>query len=455
MREQMEEHRANPVVRQLPQADGPARLRARELRRASARGATTRRRRRRSTRRAQLADGTQRRRRRRAAAGAAEAARTCSSATLTEKLLTYALGRGLEYYDMPAVRDDRARRRREQTTASRRLVLGIVKSAPFQMRMKATRAGRSMRRECDDVHHQEVAAPPDVPARHGRHAGAAAARRHGAGLARRRADRRRPGTPLRRRLRAARRSSWSSWTPDADGRRLRVHADPEAARAASATTWCVVSGLDGAPDGGSGGHATAPGRVADRRLAEDRPKAPTSTRRRRSTRSSRGRSARTRRSRRSKLATEDFTGSVGACDTGYSCAYMNTISLAGADDAAADGDQPARRVRADVRRHRHRRASASRACRTDRSILDSVRTKSARAAERARAARPRAADRVPRRRPRDRAPHPDVRAAERAELTAPDAPVGVPERLRRARRPDVRPAWRWRSRPTSRASSRS
>ena len=27
-----------------------------------------------------------------------------------------------------------------------------------------------------------------------------------------------------------------------------------------------------------------------------------------------------------ELATEDFTGYVGGCDTGYSCAYMNTIS---------------------------------------------------------------------------------------------------------------------------------
>jgi hypothetical protein len=31
-------------------------------------------------------------------------ARTCSSSTLTEKLLTYALGRGLQHYDMPVVR---------------------------------------------------------------------------------------------------------------------------------------------------------------------------------------------------------------------------------------------------------------------------------------------------------------------------------------------------------------
>ena len=80
------------------------------------------------------------RRRRRAAAGAADATRTCSSSTLTEKLLTYALGRGLQHYDMPVVRDDRPRRRREQDYRFSSLVLGIVKSAPFQMRQrKATR----------------------------------------------------------------------------------------------------------------------------------------------------------------------------------------------------------------------------------------------------------------------------------------------------------------------------
>ena len=30
-----------------------------------------------------------------------------------------------------------------------------------------------------------------------------------------------------------------------------------------------------------------------------------------------------------EIATEDFSTSIGACDTGYSCIYMNTISWAG------------------------------------------------------------------------------------------------------------------------------
>jgi hypothetical protein len=53
--------------------------------------------------------------------------------TVTEKLLTYALGRGLEYYDMPAVR-----RIVSQAAADdyrfQSVILGIVKSYPFGMR---------------------------------------------------------------------------------------------------------------------------------------------------------------------------------------------------------------------------------------------------------------------------------------------------------------------------------
>jgi hypothetical protein len=53
--------------------------------------------------------------------------------TMTEKLLTYALGRGLEYYDAPAVRAIRRDAANRQYRFSS-LILGIVNSAPFQMR---------------------------------------------------------------------------------------------------------------------------------------------------------------------------------------------------------------------------------------------------------------------------------------------------------------------------------
>jgi hypothetical protein len=53
--------------------------------------------------------------------------------TLTEKLLTYALGRGVEYYDAPAVRQIvREAKARDFRFSS--FILGIVHSTPFQMR---------------------------------------------------------------------------------------------------------------------------------------------------------------------------------------------------------------------------------------------------------------------------------------------------------------------------------
>src|SRR3989441_13150084 len=55
--------------------------------------------------------------------------------TMTEMLLTYALGRGLEDYDMPVVRSI-ARDAAGKNYKFSSLVLGIVKSVPFQMRAK-------------------------------------------------------------------------------------------------------------------------------------------------------------------------------------------------------------------------------------------------------------------------------------------------------------------------------
>ncbi len=56
--------------------------------------------------------------------------------TMTEKMLTYALGRGLDYYDMPVVRQI-ARDAASQNYRFSSIVLGIVKSTPFQKKMKA------------------------------------------------------------------------------------------------------------------------------------------------------------------------------------------------------------------------------------------------------------------------------------------------------------------------------
>jgi hypothetical protein len=55
--------------------------------------------------------------------------------TFTEKLLTYALGRGLQHYDMPVVRGI-IRDASEDDYRFSSIVLGIVESTPFQMRVK-------------------------------------------------------------------------------------------------------------------------------------------------------------------------------------------------------------------------------------------------------------------------------------------------------------------------------
>ena len=53
--------------------------------------------------------------------------------TATEKLLTYALGRGVEYYDYPTIRSvTRAAARDNYRVSS--LIMAIVKSPPFQLR---------------------------------------------------------------------------------------------------------------------------------------------------------------------------------------------------------------------------------------------------------------------------------------------------------------------------------
>ena len=56
---------------------------------------------------------------------------------ITEKILTYALGRGLEYYDMPAVRKI-VHDARSTNYKFSSIVLGVARSVPFQMKELAT-----------------------------------------------------------------------------------------------------------------------------------------------------------------------------------------------------------------------------------------------------------------------------------------------------------------------------
>src|SRR6185295_17947201 len=59
---------------------------------------------------------------------------------VTEKLLVYALGRGVEYQDMPLVRAITRDAMRNQNRFSA-LVMGVVTSKPFQMNMKVAEPG--------------------------------------------------------------------------------------------------------------------------------------------------------------------------------------------------------------------------------------------------------------------------------------------------------------------------
>ena len=61
--------------------------------------------------------------------------------TLTEKLMTYGLGRGLEYYDMPVVRAI-ARDAAKKNYRFSAIVAGIVNSTPF--RQKAPLGGAAL-----------------------------------------------------------------------------------------------------------------------------------------------------------------------------------------------------------------------------------------------------------------------------------------------------------------------
>ena len=57
------------------------------------------------------------------------------AATVTEKLLTYALGREIEYFDQPVIRQIA----RDAAPGGYRwssIIMGITKSMPFQMRMR-------------------------------------------------------------------------------------------------------------------------------------------------------------------------------------------------------------------------------------------------------------------------------------------------------------------------------
>ncbi len=98
---------------------------------------------------------------------------------MTEKMLTYALGRGLEYYDMPVGARDRAPDV-GQRLPFLALITGIVRSAPFQMRVKKGEAqpesvGRELG-EQNEPDHENALIAANAAAWSGCESGAAIAR---------------------------------------------------------------------------------------------------------------------------------------------------------------------------------------------------------------------------------------------------------------------------------------
>ena len=331
--------------------------------------------------------------------------------TVTEKLMVYALGRGLTGTDMPAVRTVVREAARDNYRFSS-LILGIVRSVPFRMRVAAPAAEASGARasRCTDrgreayagsrrrgrhVHHQVVAVTPNRSEGPGHHAGPAAARRHGAGAHADRADRRGAHHALRRGVRADGRASEPLDAGD-QGRRLRVQPDPQADREVPRPRQ---RGLEPRP--AAAGHPRRQHRhVADRQRTRSAPRPRTSVNGTSLDQIIANKIGQDTVFPSIEIATEDFTGYVGACDTGYSCAYMNTIVVEVADAADPARDQPARRVRAHVRPARlGGRARQADAAEPQHPRLGDRRRRLARA--RARRPRPRAPRPVPRARARD------------------------------------------------------
>ena len=160
--------------------------------------------------------------------------------TLTERLLTYALGRGLSASDMPAVRTIARDAQRDGYRFSS-IVLGIVRSVPFQMRIKGagdegvrgSEPGRVNDTEHSYVHHETGVVASNGSSRSWSHAGLADARCDGPGDDADRADRRGPDAPVRRHLRTDGRAA-ESLESDHHRRRLRVQPDSSSRSSRSA-----------------------------------------------------------------------------------------------------------------------------------------------------------------------------------------------------------------------------
>ena len=241
--------------------------------------------------------------------------------TVTEKLLTYALGRGLTANDMPAVRAI-VRASALQNYRFSSLILGVVKSAPFLMRAKP-RSGRpaGVRRRVT-MYLTRMAIPRRTFLR-----GA------GATLALPLLDAmvpaatalaQTPARPIKRfgSVYVPHGAIMNQWTPATTGANFdfspilkplepfRDHLVVTSGLGSTSSEGlhapgpiCFLSGVKGKKTEGDDIYN---GITIDQALAKE--------------------IGQTTPFPSIEVATEDFTGFIGACDGGWSCAYLNTIS---------------------------------------------------------------------------------------------------------------------------------
>ena len=255
--------------------------------------------------------------------------------TLTEKMLTYALGRPLEYYDMPVVRGIVQGAARNDYRFSS-IISGIVGSEPFEMKKALDGEGpgvttAAVRRLCSagcyrgqvNVYLEEASAAAHLFAGFGRYAGVTFAGRDAS-----RADPLKKtaaaGSPRMGFVYVPHGAIMDQWTPAAEGTGFEFSPDTEAAGAVSRspqyrkrlgnraadstavhslspTTW--LSGVRPKPTQGVDAFAgITADQIAAQHIGQDTPLPSI------------------------ELATEDHSALLGACDRDYGCIYMNTLS---------------------------------------------------------------------------------------------------------------------------------
>ena len=272
------------------------------------------------------------------------------------------LGRGLEASDAPAVRKIKRDAARENYRFES-LIQGIVTSTPFTMRMAVSitelgsTLGRKSRMEAVEMVITKLALPRRTFLRG---IGATVALPFlDAMVPAMKAQSSSSGAPRFAAIYFGNGANMFEWTPATDGVGFEMSPTLKPLEAFR-DRIAVFTGLDNFQATDQGDVGGQHPRAAPAFMSCDAPEA---DRRRRRAGGHDDRSDDRRQiCRDTKLpsleVSVDRNDVVGACDHGYACAYMNSHVVEEPDDAAAVGNQPALRLRADVRHRRHRRRAS-------------------------------------------------------------------------------------------------